>query len=119
MSEIAVKQTSAVAFHRQRAAAISNAIGAWARCERAACRRKGACKGTDEFVPRCLPVVIRGSMESAAECLAALPGEAPRAPTGQEAFHQQVWNIARRTAGLMERQVDAMERQMTKKEGRG
>ena len=118
MSEIAGKQPSAAAFHRKRAAAISNAIGAWARCERTACRRKGACKGAEEIVPLCLPLVIRDSMESVAECLAAVPGVAPRAPTEQQAFEQQIWNIARRAAGLTERHVDAMERRMAKKEQR-
>lgn len=76
--EIAGKQPSAAAFHRKRAAAIINAIGAWARCERSACRRKGACNGAGEIVPSCLPLVINDAMESVTECIAALPGVAPR-----------------------------------------
>lgn len=104
-----LRPQSAAPFHRRRIAAFSNAAGAWARCERAACRRKGACKGANEIVPRCLPLVIDDSMESITECIAALPGAAPRPPSRAQEVTDALWDLQSRLAAIMGRMLDEME----------
>jgi hypothetical protein len=101
--------SSPLNFHRRRIATVSNAVGAWHRCPRAACRRSGGCKGTREAVARCLPEVLDSVTDSVAECLAALPGGAPRPPSRAQEVTDRLWDIQLRTGALLSRLLDEME----------
>jgi hypothetical protein len=90
---------------------LSNAVGAWHRCPRAACRRGGSCKGADEVLARCMPVVAARVADSLAECIAAIPGAAPRRPSRAQEVADQLLDIQLRTGALISHKLAEMERQ--------
>ncbi len=104
------------AFHRRRLAALSDAAGLWHRCDRAACRRAGACKGAADIIPACSPAAISVVCESVRECLASIPGTPPRPPSRAQRSADATWEIIERSDALLLNILRGMERKVERKQ---
>src|SRR5690606_33074950 len=108
---------SPLTFHRRRVAALADTLALWRRCERAACRRAGACRGAGEPVPNCVHAVVQGVARSVRVCFAALPGAEPR-PAEMESTDAQLDRSNRRMGALIEEEIERMERMNARRAGR-
>jgi hypothetical protein len=107
-TEHELSDPAALAFCRERLAAVSNALEAWPRCERAACRRAGECKGESETLPRCLPVVTAVIRVCVASCVSTVPE--PEARGGERpSFNQRLHQLMHRSMGILEHHMERME----------
>ena len=104
-----------LAFHHRRIETLANTLGAWMLCEHRACRRSGGCRRAGHVFPACLPPVVYEMNTSIEAFAAALPGRPPRAETAEEPLSAQIQRIAKRVAGVMEAQVEQMERQVERR----
>jgi len=109
--------TSAPAFYRERLAAVSDAMGAWPRCKRTACRRAGTCKNESEFIPLCFPTVMAAIHVCISECGSAIPGMPTPRPEAEPTLNQHMNQLMRRMAGIVEHQVATIERRIERREG--
>ena len=107
--------SSTLSFYRERLAAVSDAMAGWPRCKRAVCRRAGTCKGTDDFLPLCMPVVMAALNVCISECGSAIPGMPQRPPSEEPTLNQRMGGLMQRSMGILEHHIETMEKRVEKK----
>jgi len=110
-----LQDTFTSGFYRGRLAAVSNAMGAWPRCERVACRRAGACKRERDFIPLCFPTVMAAIHVCISECGAAIPGMPTPPPTTEPTLNQRMGGLMQRSMGILEHHIETMEKGIERK----
>ena len=102
----------AIAFCRERLAAISNTLETWPRV---ACRRARECKGSSETLPRCMPIVTGVIRICVSACVSTIPELAPRPASTEPTFNERLHLLMHRSTGILEHHIETMEKGIEKR----
>jgi hypothetical protein len=101
---------AALAFCRERLAAVSNALKGWQRCKRAVCQRAGECKGTSQASPRCVPFITASIRVYVSLCTSRVPELALPAPPKEPTYNVRLDQLMQRSMGILEHHIETMEK---------